>query len=47
MDKIEYRVVKKLSVKEGLTPKEIHSNFIKVYGDSSPLFSTINPLTPN
>jgi len=24
-----------------LTPKEIYSKFIKVYGDSSPLFSTI------
>jgi len=40
MDKIEYRVVKKFFVKEGLTPKEIHSKFIKVYGDSSPSFST-------
>jgi transposase len=28
-------------VKEGLTAKEIHSKFIKVYGDSSPSFSTI------
>jgi len=28
-------------VKEGLTPNEIHSKFIKVYGDSSPSFSTI------
>jgi len=41
MDKIEYRAVIKFFVKEGLTPKEIHSKFIKVYGDSSPLFSTI------
>jgi transposase len=41
MDKIEYRAVIKFSVKEGLTPKEIHSKFIKVYGDSSPSFSTI------
>jgi len=41
MDKIEYRAVIKLFVKEGLTPNEIHSKFIKVYGDSSPLFSTI------
>jgi len=31
-------------VKEGLTPNEIHSNFIKVYGDSSSSFSTINTL---
>jgi len=41
MDKIEYRVVIKFFVKEGLTPNEIHSKFIKVYGDSSPSFSTI------
>jgi len=41
MDKIEYRSVIKFFVKEGLTPNEIHSKFIKVYGDSSPSFSTI------
>jgi hypothetical protein len=41
MDKIEYRVVIKFFVKEGLTPNEINLNFIKVYGDSSPLFSPI------
>ena len=41
MDKIEYRAVIKFFVKEGLTPKEIHSKFIKVYGDSSASFSTI------
>jgi hypothetical protein len=41
MDKIEYRVVIKFFVKKGLTPNEIHSKFIKVYGDSSPSFSTI------
>jgi hypothetical protein len=40
MDKIEYRAVIKLSVKEGLTPNEIYSKFIKVYGDFSPSFST-------
>jgi len=28
-------------VKESLTPNEIHSKFIQVYGDSSPSFSTI------
>jgi hypothetical protein len=28
-------------VEEGLTPNENYSKFIKVYGDSSPLFSTI------
>jgi transposase len=41
MDKILYHAVIKFFVKEGLTPKEIHSKFIKVYGDSSPSFSTI------
>jgi histone-lysine N-methyltransferase SETMAR len=41
MDKIEYRVVIKFFVKEGLTSSEIHSKFINVYGDSSPSFSTI------
>jgi len=40
MDKIEYRAVIKLFVKEGLTLKETHLKFIKVYGDSSPSFST-------
>jgi len=34
-------VVIKFFVKEGLTPKEIHSKSIKVYGNSSPSFSTI------
>jgi len=41
MDKIECRAVIKFFVKEGLTPNEIHSKFIKVYADSSPSFSTI------
>jgi len=41
MDEIEYRAVIKFFVKEGLMPNEMHSKFIKVYGDSSPLFSTI------
>jgi len=41
MDKIEYRVVIKFFVKEGLMPKKINFKFIKVYGDSSPLFSTL------
>jgi len=41
MDKIQYRAVIKFFVKEGLTPNEIHSNFLNVYGDSSPSFSTI------
>jgi transposase len=41
MDTVEYRVVIKFFVKEGLTPNEIHSEFIKVYGDSFTSFSTI------
>ena len=42
MDKIEYHAVIKFFVKDGLTPNEIHSKFIKVYWDSSsPSFSTI------
>jgi transposase len=41
MDIIEYRAFIKFYVKEGKTPNEIHSKFIKVYGDSSPSFLTI------
>jgi predicted XRE-type DNA-binding protein len=41
MDKTEYSEVIKLFVKESLTPNEIHSKFIKVYGDSSASFSII------
>ena len=41
MDKIEYRAVIKFFVEEGLTRNEIHSKFIKLYGGSSPSFSTI------
>jgi len=45
MDKIEYHTVIKFFLKEGILfgvkPKEIHSKFINVYGDSSPSFSTI------
>jgi transposase len=44
MDTTEYCVVIKFSVK-GLTPNEIHSKYIKVHGDSSPLFSTIKKWT--
>jgi len=40
MDKIEYCAIIKFFVKEGLTPNEIHSKFMKLYGDSSS-FSTI------
>ena len=42
MDKIQYRAVIKFFVKEGLTPKEINSKFIKVYVDCSASFSTTN-----
>jgi transposase len=41
MDKTEYRAVINFFVEEGLTPKKIHSKFIKLYGDSFPSFSTI------
>jgi histone-lysine N-methyltransferase SETMAR len=41
MDKNKYRAVIKFFVKEGSAPNEIHSKFIKVYGDSYPSFSTI------
>jgi len=41
MDRTEYRAVIKFFVKEGLTSNEMHSKFIKVYGYSSPSFSTI------
>jgi transposase len=41
MDRTEYRAVIKFFVKEGLGPNEINSKFIKVYGDSSPSFSTV------
>jgi transposase len=44
MDKTEYHAVIKFFVKEGLTPNEIHSKFIKVYGDSFPSFTTIKKL---
>jgi transposase len=41
MDKTECRAFVKFFVKEGLTPNEIHSKFIKVYGDTFASFSTI------
>jgi transposase len=41
IDKIEYCAVINFFLKEGLTPNEIHSKFLKVYEDSSPLISTI------
>jgi histone-lysine N-methyltransferase SETMAR len=41
MDQIQYRVVIKLFVQEGLMPNETHSKFIKVYVDCSASFSTI------
>ena len=47
MDKIQYRAVIKLFVKEGLTANEIHLKFMKVYGDCSVLFSTIRNVLPS
>jgi len=41
MDKIEYCAVIKFFIKESLMPNEIYLKFIKVYGDTSPSFSTI------
>jgi transposase len=41
VDTNEYRAVIKFFVNEGSTPNEIHSKFIKVYGDSSHSFSTV------
>jgi transposase len=41
MDRTEYRAVIKFFVKEGLMTNDIHLKFVKVYGDSSPSFSTI------
>jgi transposase len=41
IDKTEYRAVIKFFVKEGLTPNDVHSKSIKVYGDAAPSFSTI------
>ena len=41
MDKIQYHAVIKLFVTEGLTANKINSKFIKVYVDSSALFSTV------
>ena len=38
MDKTEYHAVIKFFVKEGLTPNEIHSKFIKVYSPSFSIF---------
>jgi transposase len=45
IDKIEYCAVINFFLKEGLTPNEIYSKFLKVYGDSSPLISTIKKWT--
>jgi histone-lysine N-methyltransferase SETMAR len=45
MDKIEYLAIIKFFVKEGLTPKEIYSKYIKVCGNSFLSFSTIQKWT--
>jgi hypothetical protein len=41
IDKINYLVVKKFFVKEDLSPNEIYSKFINVFGDCSHSFSRI------
>ena len=41
VNKIEHRTVTNFFVKDGLTPHEIHSKFIKVYRDSSHSFFRI------
>jgi hypothetical protein len=46
-DKVEDSAVIKFFEKEGLPPKEIHLKFVKVYGDSSPSFSTITSRLPS
>ena len=41
MHKLEYCVVIKFFILDGLTPKEIHPKLAKVYGNSAPSISTI------
>ena len=36
MDKVEARAVIKYFCKKGMSPKEIHNNFIKTLGNESP-----------
>jgi hypothetical protein len=47
MDKIEYREVIKFFVKEGLTPTEIHSKFIKFMGTLLHRFQQKGTEAPN
>jgi hypothetical protein len=46
-DKTEYRTVIKFFVKEGLTPNEFHSKFIKVYVACSPSFQQLRSGLPS
>ena len=45
MDKLEFRVVIKFYVLDGLTPKEIHPKLTKVYRNSAPSISTVDKWT--
>ncbi|EFN90039.1 hypothetical protein EAI_13537, partial [Harpegnathos saltator] len=43
--KIEYRVVIKFFVLDGLTPTAIHPKLLKAYKDASPSLSTVKKCT--
>jgi transposase len=42
MDKVELRTVIKYLSKKGMSPKEIHENFVETLGKESPSYSTVN-----
>ena len=41
MEKVEVRAVIKYPCKKGMTPKEIHEDFMKTIGNESPSYSTV------
>ena len=41
MEKVEVRAVIKYLCKKGMTPKEIHEDFMKTLGNESPSYSTM------
>ena len=41
MDKVEARAVIKYFCKKGISPREIHDDFIKTIGDESPSYNTV------
>ena len=41
IEKVEVRAVMKYLCKKGMTPKEIHEDFIKTLGNESPSYSTV------